>query len=136
MEDMMGDAIDFLNQELACFASQGLTIRNGADEISIAVLIEGEQRPLVTMLGSSPGSIDLGEASPANQVYAFSVLATDLDFGAGPVEPSEGTMILWPVNGVTYQCTVMQPGDGPKAWESIARRTRWLLRTQITGIEP
>lgn len=116
---MISNGIALLNEKLAEHEAETLTIRNAAGaSIAIPMVICGEKRPPLTVLGATPGTLDLQDANAANQVYSFSFEAAELNFGAGLVEPDDGMQILWPVGNTTYVCEIMPPNDGSKSWET------------------
>lgn len=144
MADVIQTGLAWLNRQLKAHASQLLTYRRGtgigALSARIAMTIGGPKNPLFSILGSTPGAIDLLLANPQNAVRPFSFAAADLDFGSGAVLPAEsGDVVLETINGVVCVFAVMPPMNGLLAWEwqQVHRgaEARLLVYTQLTGTE-
>ncbi len=143
MSDMIADGLGWLNAQLKAKVSQLLTYRRGGisgQTLQIAMTIGGPKNPLYSILGSTPGAIDLLLANPANAIRSFAFDVADLDFGAGPVTPNEsGDQILETINGIVCVFAVMPPMSGQLAWDYQTQHrgagARFIVHTQLTGTE-
>lgn len=109
----------------------------GSSEISIAMKIGKNSPAQFSVLGSTPGPIDMQAANPADAVVGFSFLIADLDFGDGPIEPQAGMQVLWPdAAGNVRVMTCVTPNNGELAWDYEDKlRTRYVIRTKQTDLE-
>lgn len=139
MSDMISSGAAWLNTQLKAFAATTLTYRRGGDTVDIAMTIGGPKNPLLSLLGSQPGVLDLIQQNPENAVRSFQFDAADLRFEYGQVTPEAGDEILETIGGVVCVFEVMPPMTGQLAWDWIGpfrqEGARYMVHTQLTGTE-
>lgn len=126
MTDMLATGSAWLDGKLTSHASINVEYRRGSDSVTVAA-VRGR---------TEFESITAGDLGVVERIESrdYLIMATEIDFGAGPVLPVRGDEIV--EGGLVYECVPFGTISGDTHWRyADIYRNRLRIHTKLMGTD-
>jgi hypothetical protein len=127
---LIANGLTFFNTQAALFLEELITysrvVLGVRQQVILGAIPLPAQQPDISVLGFTPGQIDMAQPNPLNDDHDFSFQAALLIIPTvGLTTPLSGDKILWtPLGGVLSVYEVSAPRNGLLIWEPTNNHSR------------
>jgi hypothetical protein len=139
---LIADGLTFFNTQAARVLEDSITysrvVLGIKQQVTFGAIPLPAGSPLISVLGMSPGQIDMGQPNPLNDETKFSFQAALLIIPTvGLTTPLNGDQIVWtPLAGVASVYEVNAPVGGGLIWQPTNLHSRILVNTKFLRNAP
>lgn len=131
MGNMIDTGLAYFTTAAAQWLSSPILYTRGTDSVTLDAIIDDPKQLDFSILGQTPGLIDMNQVNPIDLDQPFNFEAAKLILNIAVDVPLSGDKITATIGGIAGIYEVLSPMGGGLPWEWLNNRTRIRVHTKF-----